>query len=127
MQNQLIDDCPGVVVSAQWDGDFIAIPEIYHASQVEVYEEITGILLGLVCFLDPHLLRNDVVRVPLRDTCHWGMTFEKEEKFEPIGICKYVELKVETFYFNGGKSKKRCLWVDHAEWLALCQERKRKV
>ena len=108
----------------KWDGDFLATPEYSHPCQVEIYENVTGILLGLVACIPPNLLRNDSVRVPLRETAHYGETFEKEEKFPEVGICKYVEFKVEDFYFNGGRSKKRCLWIDHAEWRKLLDDRK---
>ena len=107
----------------KWDGDFLATPEYSHPCQVEIYENVTGILLGLAAFMEPRHLQNDYVRVPLRETAHWGMTFEKEDKFPAVGICKYIEFKVENHYFNGGKSKKRVLWVDHSEWRKLLDDR----
>ena len=106
----------------KWDGSFLATPEHLHPCQVEVYERVSGILLGLVGCIDPSLLRHDVVRVPLYGTRHFGVTFEQEDRFD-CGICKYVEFKIENFYFNGGRSKKRCLWIDHGEWRKLIDDR----
>ena len=111
-----------IISVLKWDGDFLATPEHFHACQVEIYENVTGILLGLIGSINPLLLRHDVFCVPLRGTRHWGVTFAGEDKFDS-GICRYVEFKVENFYFNGGRSKKRCLWIDHSEWQKLLNDR----
>ena len=114
------------IETLKWNGDFLAIPEFSHASQIEVYENITGILLGLVRFIEPHAIKQDYLRVPLQKTLHWGAIFEGEDNFERQGfaICKYIEFKVENFYFNGGQQKKRCLWIDNSEWQKLLHDRK---
>lgn len=111
-----------VISVLKWDGDLLATPPICHPHQVEIYENVTGILLGLIGSINPTLLRHDVFRVPLRATQHWGVTFAGEDAFDS-GICQYVAFRVEDFYFNGGRSKKRCLWIDYGEWQKLLNDR----
>jgi hypothetical protein len=109
----------------QWNGDILAIPDYKHATQVEVYEHITGILLGLLDIANPQHLSREIIRIPLLKTMHYGTTFENEDRFEgeavPIG--QFVDLKVENFFFNGGKSKKRVIWCDYGSWKKLIEDR----
>lgn len=111
----------------EWNGNILKIPEHNHAIQLEVYEKVTGMLLGLLegkyQIQDPR-----VVRIPLRGTAHFGCTFDGEHSFKDVEnlkapVCQYVELDAERFYFNGGKQEKMVLWVSHDDWLKLVKDR----
>lgn len=109
------------------DGVLVIMPEIYHACSLDVYEEITGIFLGLL--LDVHAVdkQYDVLRLPLKETLHYGSTFTGEDRFPAVGQSgKYIDLRLEWFYFNGGKQKKRVAWTTHEKWKEIVTDRQLK-
>ena len=93
-------------------------------ADMAVYEKETGLLLGVVGL---ELAKNHPkqIRLPLRNTSHWGCQFDGEERFVEgskithgidAPIARYVLADVSEMYFNGGRIKRRALFMSYADW-----------
>lgn len=108
------------------DANLVVMPSIYHVGVLDVYEETTAIYLGclLHAYPKPDL---KILRLPLKETLHYGATFEGEDRFAEFGQSgKYIDFRLEWLFFNHGRQKKITAWTTHENWQELIRDRQLK-